>query len=84
MDERNWRIKNKVTKVNEFSVTDVTIEKVIKRRKNWTAPGIDGIQNFWWKMFSSTWRPMSKAMNAWVEDQATIPEWIAIVQTVLV
>ena len=23
--------------------------ETIKKRKNWSGPGIDGIQNFWWK-----------------------------------
>ena len=59
------------------------IKKVEDKRKNWTASGIDGIQNYWWQMFSATWRLMTRAMDAWVKDQMAIPDWIAIGWTVL-
>ena len=84
MREVGERIKNKIGEVSEFYVTEGNIKTVIKKRKNWTAPGVDGIQNYWWKMFSATWGPMSRVMSAWVKDQRTIPEWIAIGQTVLI
>ena len=35
--------------VSEFAITDENMKKEIAERKNWTATGIDGIQNFWWK-----------------------------------
>ena len=42
--EQTW--KEKVQDVKEFVITREDMAKV-KRRKNWSAPGIDGIQNFW-------------------------------------
>ena len=40
------KIKAKVHTVREFVVTESEIGKVISKRKNWTAPGIDRIENF--------------------------------------
>ena len=49
MIEVGQKIKQKVENVREFIVRKNDIARVIKKRKNWTAPGIDGIGNFWWK-----------------------------------
>ena len=53
MIEVGQKIKQKVENVREFIVRKNDIARVIKKRKNWTAPGIDGIGNFWWKIFKS-------------------------------
>ena len=42
----------KVTLINKFYIDTEKLNlklKEINKRKNWTAPGIDGVQNFWWK-----------------------------------
>ena len=49
-------LRKKIRDVQDIEVSEETIGKVIKRRKNWTSPGIDGIQNFWGKKFSRTWK----------------------------
>ena len=77
------KIRAKVHDVDEFKVTEAGIKRVIGKRKNWTAPGIDGIENFWWKTFKASWRPLCAAMNHWVEDQASIPQWLTLGRTVL-
>ena len=40
------QLRDKITNVKEYNITEETLEKETKKRKNWTAPGIDGIQNF--------------------------------------
>ena len=42
--EQKW--KEKVQDVKEFVITREDLTKVVKRRNNWSALGIDGIQNF--------------------------------------
>ena len=32
---------------SEFAITDENMNKEIAKQKNWTAPRMDGIQNFW-------------------------------------
>ena len=66
------KIKDKVTQVEEMTVDLGKLQHILKKRKNWSAPGIDGIQNFWWKKLTSTWRPPSNAMNCWIDR----PEFI--------
>ena len=46
MIEVKQKIKQKVENVREFIVSKDKIARVIKKRKNWTAPGIDDIENF--------------------------------------
>lgn len=36
-------ISEKIKNVQEFSVSDEGIRKMITERKNWTAPGVDSI-----------------------------------------
>ena len=47
MMEVGHKIRQKVEDVREFFVREDGIARVIKKRKDWTAPGIDGIENFW-------------------------------------
>ena len=46
MERVGEQLKENITNAKEFNVTEETQEKETKKRKNWTAPGIDGIQNF--------------------------------------
>ena len=66
--------------MHEFSLSDKNIRKAIKKEKNWTAPGVDGIENFGLKMFAATWKPLSWAMNEWIRDQTALLEWLEIGQ----
>ena len=49
---RRWRntvarrIREKVTNVQEFTITEQIFCEAVKKSKNWSAPGLDGIQNF--------------------------------------
>ena len=41
------KIKDKVTQVEEITVDMGKLQHILETRKNWLAPRIDGIQNFW-------------------------------------
>ena len=64
-------------------MTEKDLQDVAKKRKNWSAPGIDGITNYWWKTLTATRKPLARAMQKWVDDNTTIPQWIAVGRTVL-
>ena len=49
MENVRGKIRNKITSVKKFNITVKAIEKETKKRRNWTEPGIDGIQNSLWK-----------------------------------
>ena len=51
MQEVEHELKGKIFETNNFEISKDELSKEIKKRKNWSAPGIDGIQNFWWKKF---------------------------------
>ena len=49
MEDVKMQLNAKVTSVNDFNISLETVRKEVVKRKGWRAPGIDGIQNFWWK-----------------------------------
>lgn len=77
------KLKEKVQDVKEFVVTREDLAKVVKRRKNWSAPGIDGIQNFWWKRFKEAWDALRRAMVRWKQEVDRIPRWLTFGRSVL-
>ena len=40
------KIKDKMRQVEEMTVDMGKLKHILKKRKNWSAPGIDDIQNF--------------------------------------
>ena len=83
MEKIKEELRNKIRDEQDIQINEETTEKVIKRRMNWTSPGIDGIQNFWWKKFSGTWKAFERAKKSWNEDPEDIPEWVTLGRTVL-
>ena len=84
MDQIKEEIRGQVIDAQEMEKTIEDLEKIIKKRKNWSAPGLDGIQNFWWKRFSSTWEPMLNAMKEWLNDPEKLSDWLLLGRTVLI
>ena len=77
------KMRAKVINVEELTITEEKLYKTIIKRNNWSAPGIDGIQNFWWKKLRGTWKAMVKSFKKWIEQPEIIPEWITQGRTVL-
>ena len=56
--QRKWmntiakKIKEKIIDVQELTITEGKLYSTAEKRKNWSAPGIDGIPNFYWKKLS--------------------------------
>ena len=55
MIEVRQKIRQNVEDVREFIVSEDDIARIIKIRKNWTAPGICSFKNFCWKLFEVCW-----------------------------
>ena len=45
---------------------------------------MDGIQIFWWMKLISTWRPLTNALNCWIDRPELFPTWITHGRTVLI
>ena len=63
MKEIEFGHKIKVYTVEEFDVTEDNLASVFKKRKNWSAPGVDEIQNNWWKKFKRIWKLLFQTMK---------------------
>ena len=75
MEEVKVELGERANLVSEFAITDENMKKEVTKRKNWTAPGIDGIQNFRWKKFEQAQKALRKALTDLYVDTAIIPEW---------
>ena len=49
MESVSKKLRDKIANVKEFDIKEKTLEKETKKKKKWTALGIDGTQKFWWK-----------------------------------
>ena len=63
MEEIGRELHQKVNSVNDFTVTFDIVNKEVAKRKGWTAPGIGGIQNYWWKKFESAQKSTHKSVH---------------------
>ena len=73
----------KVANVQEFAITEKMLHQTVKKQKNWSAPGIDGVQNFWQKKFRGTLSTILRFFNQCLELPDEIPDWLTQRQTVL-
>ena len=64
-------------------ITEEILYGTVKKRKNWSAPGIDGIPNFYWKKLRGTWSALLRCFNLWIEQPGEIPAWLTQGRTVL-
>ena len=83
MEEVKRLLSENVTVVNEFNINSEGLKKEISKRKSWTAPGIDGIQNFWWKKLVTAQKALLKVFETIKLDNNMIPVWWPTGRTVL-
>ena len=62
------QLREKINQVNEFNITLEKVNKELGKRKGWTVPGIDGIQNYWWKMVEPVQEALTRAFTKIKED----------------
>ena len=58
-------------------------KQVIIKKKNWSSPGIDGIQNYWIKKMTALWQAEVNEINKYLNSEKEIPEWLGRGRTVL-
>ena len=83
MEEVKAELSERATVVGQFEITEVRLKKEASKRKNWTAPGIDGIQNYWWKKLIPAQEALARVLNDVHVDTSKIPEWWPSGRTVL-
>jgi hypothetical protein len=60
------------------------VEKAIKGRRNFAAPGTDGIHTFWWKAFPSVHPHLARVFTSLLEGSTPFPAWLSEGRTVLI
>lgn len=65
-------------------ITEEEVKQALRGAKNFSAPGPDGINTFWWKTFSCVHRRLARVFNSWLNDGHPIPQWFVEGKTVLV
>ena len=83
MEEIGRQLHQKVNSVNDFTVTFDKVKKEAAKRKVWTAPGIDGIQNNWWKKFALAQKALTRGFTKLKKDNCMIPIWWPMERMVL-
>ena len=58
-------------------IVDKKLYETVKKRKNWTAPGIYGIQIFLWKKLTGTWKAITDCFKKWMEQPEEIGPYMA-------
>ena len=84
MEKIRAEMKEKIASLKEFGITENGLISEIKKRKNWAAPGADGIQNFWWKRFGPAQKALKKAFEQIRDDNRLILTWWLLGTTVLI
>ena len=86
----NW-IKDHNKAVDELNIqqqvlsqwTSDDINEVTKSFQDWKMPGVDTLQNFWWKRFSFTHNILTSYFNRFINDPELAPEWFTFGKTSL-
>ena len=74
MEKVKRLLGEKVTLINEFDFDTEKLTKEINKRKSWTAPGIDAVQNFWWKKLLVIQKVLLSAFKTIIFDNSIIPK----------
>ena len=77
------KIRQKIMNEQKLTITKKKLQQTVKKRKNWSAPGIDGVQNFWWKKFRGIWSGILRCSSQWLEQPDEMSDWLTQGRTVL-
>ena len=83
MEDIRRQLNEKINHVNEFNIFFEKVKQEVAKRKRWTAPGIDGIQNYCRKKLEPTQKALTRAFTKIKEDNTNIPTWWPAERTVI-
>ena len=66
---------NNIIPASYTSITESEIEKETSKFANWKSPGIDKLQNFWWKKFSKIHKTTAMIIDNLMHHPETCPHW---------
>ena len=56
----------------------------VKEIKNWKAPGMDGVQNYWLKYLTMLITMLTEVINKIIKESDLAPKWLAEGKTTLI
>ena len=84
-----WLKSEKLTRRDKppdtwVDITTEDLQKNLKKLRNWKAPGLDKVQNFWIKKLHALHSPMVKALNHICHHPESMPLWMTEGTTTLI
>ena len=73
----------RVKKDSNISITKEDVSSKIRKMPNWKSPGLDGIQGYWLKRFTSLHEMLAKELNQCLVT-GKVPAWMVEGRTVLI
>ena len=67
-----------------FELCVKQVERTILKKRNWSAPGLDRIANFWWKRVNCLHSGITKSFQAIALEDQGIPLWFTGGKTSLI
>ena len=68
----------------KLCLDEARFRKILKKAKSWSAPGPDGIVNFWWKVFPEAERALRLVTEEMLNAAIPFPDWLVAGRTVLI
>ncbi|GJQ79580.1 hypothetical protein Trydic_g16424 [Trypoxylus dichotomus] len=76
------RLGEKNTQIRE--ITELDIRRSLVGNFNFSVPGPDGINSYWWKKFKATHVHLARIINMFLRDPTQIPDRLCEGRTILV
>lgn len=73
--------------INQATYTSITPNEIAESTSkfaNWKSPGIDKLQNFWWKKLTNIHGKTASLIDNTVQNPYTIPSWLTTGRTTLI
>ena len=68
----------------KLCLDEARFRKILKKAKSWSAPGPDGIVNFWWKVFPEAERALRLVTEEMLNATTPFPDWLVTGRTILI
>lgn len=66
------------------AITEADVKQALAGKPNFSAPGPDTINNYWWKKLTCVHRHLARIFNDYLAQRRAIPEWICEGRTILI
>ena len=69
---------------DRLCLQEARFRKILKNAKSWSAPGPDGIVNFWWKVFPEAGHALHLVIEELLNAAIPFPDWLLMGRTILI